>query len=72
MSPPLVAPNWGIFLLAIPFLCALPLGILRLEARLVLHRSRRTIAPGMEIHDDAKEFFTDPNGRPWYPAQRAK
>jgi hypothetical protein len=80
MSPPLGAPNWGIFLLAIPFLCALPVGILWLDTRLARHHSRHAIAPGMgraiaqgrRIDDCGQEFFTDPDGRRWYPVRRAK
>ena len=80
MSPPFGAPNWGIFLLAIPFLCALPVGILRLDARLARPHRRRRIAPGMGraiaqgmgIDDRGQEFFTDPDGRRWYPARRGK
>jgi hypothetical protein len=80
MSPPLGAPNGGIFLLAIPFLCALPLGILRLDARLARQHGRRTIAPemgraiarGKGIDDRGQEFFTDPDRCRWYPARRGK
>jgi hypothetical protein len=80
MSPPFGAPNWGIFLLAIPLLCAVPVGILLLDARLARQRSRRTIAPGMGcaiaqgmgIDERGQEFFTDPDRRRWYPARRGK
>jgi hypothetical protein len=72
MSPPFGSPDWGIFFLSVPFLCALPVGILRLDVHLARLHRRRTIAPGMGIDDRGHEFFTDPDGRRWYPARRVK
>jgi hypothetical protein len=65
MSSPFGAPNWGVFLLAIPFLCALPVGILQLDARLARRRRGRTVSPGKGINDRERKFFTARDRRLW-------
>jgi hypothetical protein len=68
----LLQSDWGLFLLVFPLLCTLQLGLLRFEARALSGRRRRAPVPGMGTDDGGREFLTDPDGRHWYPARRAR
>jgi hypothetical protein len=72
MSEPLFHPDWGIFLFAIPFFCALRVGILRLDARFARAHRRRTMAPAVGILDRGRGFFRDPDGHRRDSARRVK
>jgi hypothetical protein len=61
MSSRFGAPNWGVFFLAIPFLCALPIGVLGLLARFARSGRRRRPVPGVKIDDHGCRFYTDPD-----------
>ena len=72
MSAPFLLPDWRFFLVAVPFLCLLAAGLLHLDASLACSRRRRSTVPAFGRDQSGRRFFTDPDGQPWYPAQRLK
>jgi hypothetical protein len=72
MSSRFGAPDWGVFFLAIPFLCALPLVVLRLQARFARPGRRRRPVPGMGIEDGGRRFCTGPDNCRTVSCPRAK
>jgi len=69
---PFGVPEWGIFLVAVPFLCLLSAGLLRLEGSLARAHRKQPAAPAFGKDENGRLFFTDPDGHPWYPARRTK
>jgi len=72
MFAPFLPSDWGFFLIAIPFLCLLPASLLRLDAKLASAPRHPPVAPAFGRDADGRLFFTDPDGRPWYPARHAR
>lgn len=60
----------GALLVAAPFLALLLAGFFRLDALLSAPRCNRPTAPATGFDRDGRIFFTDPDGRPWYPGRR--
>jgi len=68
----LLPPEWGVFLIALLFLCLLPATMLRLDAALTLPRRKDPATLAFGTDKDGRLYFTDPDGRRWYPPRRSK
>ena len=65
----LFTSDLGALLIAAPFFALLFAGFLHLDRFLSMPRRRRynSAAPALGFDPDGRAFFTDPDGRPWYP-----
>jgi hypothetical protein len=62
--------GWSTDVVAVSFLCFVLFAFFRLDAHLSARGHRRPPPPGMGIDRKGRLFFTDPDGRPWYPPPR--
>ena len=72
MTEPFLNSGWDTFLAAAFCLGLLLFAFFRLDAHLSLPRRRRPPSPVTGYDKKGRLFFTDPDGRPWYPAVRSK
>jgi hypothetical protein len=64
--------DWGLLLVPVPFLCTLLAGFMRLDVAAASPRNRHAKAPATGRDRSGRVFYTDPDGRCWYPAKHLK